>query len=357
MVTLPDQYVVEKFCQYAGYPKYNKRSNVWTAGCPICREGSSWGKKRRLYYKLEKSYIFCFNCGWKSGTIDFVKHITGLTFKEILSEADQYDTNDINIISSDTLTESTRESSIHSYTLPMDSINLLDTSQINWWRDTDKVTQQDKSYIDKAVCELEKRKLNVAINRPKTFWYSLTDKTHQYRLVIPFYSKDNKIIFYQSRSMTPGDNKPKYMSKTGGDKSLFNINQIDPALDSIFIFEGPIDSCFVKNGIATAGITDSTGEDLNTLQKSQLEDYKLYQKIWVLDSQWLDDTSYKKSQILADSGANIFIWPSSIGKRYKDVNELCIDIDSPGIGHEFIKKHSYTGLKAKLLLNDIRSNR
>ena len=56
---IPEGYVAEKFYQYAGYPKYKKLTNVYEAGCPICREGKSWGKKRRLYYVVKDNYIFC----------------------------------------------------------------------------------------------------------------------------------------------------------------------------------------------------------------------------------------------------------------------------------------------------------
>ena len=44
---IPEGYVAEKFYQYAGYPKYKKLTNVYEAGCPICREGKSWGKKAK----------------------------------------------------------------------------------------------------------------------------------------------------------------------------------------------------------------------------------------------------------------------------------------------------------------------
>ena len=53
---IPEGYVAEKFYQYAGYPKYKKLTNVYEAGCPICREGKSWGKKRRLYYVVKDNY-------------------------------------------------------------------------------------------------------------------------------------------------------------------------------------------------------------------------------------------------------------------------------------------------------------
>ena len=54
---IPQEYIVEKFYQYAGYPKYKKLTNVYEGGCPICREGKSWNKKRRLYYIVKEDHI------------------------------------------------------------------------------------------------------------------------------------------------------------------------------------------------------------------------------------------------------------------------------------------------------------
>lgn len=346
MVILPDQYVIEKFCQYGGYPKYNKRANAWMAGCPICREGSSWGKKRRLYYKLDKNYIFCFNCGWKSNSLNFIKHVTGMTFSEIAAESGEYTTN--NVVEQLEQDKPARNS--QTPPLPDDSINLFEQNQIRYWLTTG--TPNEKKIVADAISLLNHRKLYNAVNRPKTLWLSLTDYVHKNRITIPFYNTDNKIVFYQTRSIYEKD-KPKYLSKAGGVKTIFNINQIDPSLHSVFLFEGPIDSCFVKNGLAVAGITNGPGEDLTSTQTKQLEDLRLYNKIWVLDSQWLDKTSLDKTKLLVDQGHTVFIWPDNIGKQYKDLNDLCVDINKPGIGYKFIEKNSFTGLKAKLLLKNI----
>lgn len=349
MSMIPDQYVIEKFCQYGGYPKYNKRANTWTAGCPICREGSSWGKKRRLYYKLDKNYIFCFNCGWKGSTIDYVKHVTGMTFGEIMSETTSYNTNNVvQVLETEMPTKQTEVES-----LPHDSINLYDHTQVEWWMSSDSTTQQHKNIISKAIETVKRRKLDTCTNKPNTLWISLTDYTHKHRLILPFYDKTGKIVFYQSRDITNDTSKPKYLSKTGGEKSIFNIDKVDTRVDSLFLFEGPIDSCFVKNGIGVAGITNGPGEDLTRLQQSQLSDYRLYNKIWVLDSQWLDKTSKIKTNLLIEQGHTVFIWPESIGKHYKDLNDMCVDKNLPGIGYKFLEKHSYSGMKAKLMLKNL----
>ena len=56
---LPEDYVSQKFYQLAGYVKHKRYNNVYEGGCPICREGKSWGRKRRLYYVAKQNYIYC----------------------------------------------------------------------------------------------------------------------------------------------------------------------------------------------------------------------------------------------------------------------------------------------------------
>jgi len=34
---ITESYVVEKFYENAGYPRYKKISNIYEGGCPLCR--------------------------------------------------------------------------------------------------------------------------------------------------------------------------------------------------------------------------------------------------------------------------------------------------------------------------------
>ena len=73
----------------------------------------------------------------------------------------------------------------------------------------------------------------------------------------------------------------------------------------------------------------------------------MYNKIWVLDSQWQDNASYNKTKRLLDQGATVFIWPKDIGLVYKDFNDMTSDLSIDDISNKFITKHSYSGLKGK----------
>lgn len=340
---LPQDYIVQKFYQYAGFPKYKRLTNTYEASCPICREGKSWGRKKRCYYLTKDNVICCHNCGWYGSPVNWIKEVTGQNYQEIIKEASSYD-----ILPLDLMREEIKQPVfVNRQSLPLDSINLFDESQISYYK--------NNAVVKDALALITKRRLDTAINRPKTLWLSLTDKIHRNRIIIPFYDKKNEIIFYQSRAIYEKDTRimPKYLGKVNGERSLVNLNQITPDLDYIFIFEGPIDSFFVKNGTAVAGIQEHSSKSLTQLQESQMSSFKLYNKIWVLDSQWQDRASREKTERLIDENETVFIWPEKIGKKFKDINDICIAGKKDSINPEFFIENSYSGIKAKLLLSGI----
>lgn len=306
-------------------------SNSYRGCCPSCREGDSWGKKTRLNYYVSQGFLMCYNCQKTWSAYNWIKEIGGMTYKEIMQESSEYDHFSIPI------EEETEKKPKNAQTLPHDSINLLDDIQTTYYGDN--VVVQD------ALSIIKNRRLNTAINKCKTFYISLNDYIHKNRLCIPFYDPDGKVRFYQTRAMYPEDEDiAKYLSKSNSDKSVFGLNQIDTSMDHMFIFEGPIDSMFVKNGISMAGL------QISSYQESLLSKYMLYQKIWVLDNQLYKDEVFEKNMQLVKKGETIFIWPKEY-KRFKDLNELCCTLNIDYVKPEFFIKNSFKGEKAKVALS------
>jgi len=340
-VLLNEDYIVSKFYQYAGYVKYNRLAKTYYGGCPTCHEGSSWGKKRRLYYVVKKNLVFCHNCGLSMRPVKWIQTVSGLTYTEIIKENQVLDiTPHVEVAH----VEPTKQKAPDN-TLPEDAINLSDKQQIEFYK--------DNYFVCEALKLLQKRKLDIAVNRPKTFWISLTDKIHKNRLVIPFYDAANKIVHYQTRTVV--ENKkyklPKYLSKSGSEKTLFGINAVDERGRYLFITEGPLDACFIKNGIAVAGINEGRGDIFTSKQQEQLGQFSTLEQIWVLDNQHTDKASYNKTKFLIKNGCTVFIWPKEL-KKFKDLNELCINQNIGCVPEKFIIRHSYSGLKAKILLSN-----
>jgi len=337
---VPQEYVVEKFFQYAGYPKYKKITNVYEGGCPTCREGKSWGKKRRLYFVVKEDYIFCHNCGWSGSPVKWVQEVTGKNYVEIVQESKSFN--------SFTVPHFEKENDLTIAepppSLPGDCINLYDKTQCSFYG--------HETMVKHAISTCKTRRLFTAINKPKSLWFCRNDFVHKNRIIIPFY-EDKDILFYQSRKLEENkkDTKPKYLSKIGADKTVFNFDNIQNKVENIFIFEGPIDSFFVENGVAVGGI--SRGRALFTKrQEKQISQKPFHKRIWVLDNQWCDTTAKEKTKSLLSQGEKCFIWPEEF-KTFKDFNDICQKINRDSIESQFIVKNSYDELKGKLLLTKI----
>ena len=343
MIVIPEQYVVNVLYENIYKISYNKYNKSYNGCCPICKEGNSWGKKKRFYYIPDKELAYCHNCGYSKKALTFITEVTNKSLHEIINEVKEFD---IEILP---IEEPKEVKKVIDKSLPEDCINLSDISQIEYYK--------DNTVVKTALQLIKDRKLNKGINKPKTFYISLKDVVHKNRLILPFYDENDDIIFYQSRGLTKKDlfERPKYLSKVGAERSLYGMQNINSNLDNVFIFEGPIDSYFVENGLATCGITERSDKMFTSLQKEQINKLNLYEKIYVLDNQYCDKAALSKSIILADNNEKVFIWPKEL-KRFKDFNDICVAGNKDKIKPEFILKNTHSGLKAKLLLTEIKNS-
>lgn len=331
---LPSEYIQAKFYELAGFPKFIKGSGDYRGCCPTCREGKSWGKKRRLNYVPDKNFIHCFNCNKTWTPINWIMEQSGLEYNQVLEESKEYNFSNF---------EYNDEKFVRpeSETLPVDSINLFDKQQVDYF--------MSNKVVKDALRLIKDRRLDTAVNKPQALYVSLKDYIHKNRLIIPFYDHNNKIVWYQTRSIYKKDevDRPKYMSKLNSERSVYGLDRINEQIDYLFIFEGPIDSMFVKNGLAMGGIS------MSDLQEEQMKRYRLHQKIWVLDNQLKEneDVKYQVNKLM-ENGERVFLWPKKF-KGIKDVNELCVKVNKDSIRPEFFIENSYEGIEGLNKLGDL----
>ncbi len=336
---IPRGYILEKFFTHCKRPTLKKSSSVYNAECPYCKEGKSAGRKRRFFYIPEKEYMFCHNCGVTKKPLQFIMDQSGMSYPEVISEMSEYSTPVEDILKQ----KNTDVRKENKEALPTDSINLSDPCQVQFYK-SHKIVREALDYI-------HQRHLDIAVNRPHALWLSLTDEIHRDRLCFPFYDYGSRydISFYQTRVLPSQDtgNGPKYLSKVGANKTLYNIQNINPDTEVVWLLEGPIDSMFIRNAVAIAStyLTDIQQELL-------LRHFPLHKHVYVLDNQWLDKTSLKRTAELVQDGYSVFIWPKSL-RKYKDANELCVKTNISEIPIKYMQQHIYSGLKAELLLQEI----
>jgi hypothetical protein len=328
-VELNQEFLIETFFSYCKRPLHKRYQNVFNAECPVCKEGKSAGRSRRLFYFPHKRFFYCHNCVKSWQPFEWIKEITGWTFPEIVKKNKEKEGSSISapVVISPTPTKLIEEIP----DLPENSIDLLDEKQVSFY--------EDNKYVKLALTYCENRRLLTAVNSCKRFYLSLEDRVHKNRLVIPFFTSNGKINCYQTRALT--DNQfPKYLTKFG-EKELFGISNVSSEIPYVFIFEGPIDSMFVKNGVAMASFAP-TGH-----QVQQLNNLIGYEQIWVFDNDKNNKQTSNKIMNHVKSGKKIFIWPKEFMK-FKDFNEICCSLDLDEIPWNFIVKNSASGQEAMI---------
>jgi len=339
VISLPQEYVVAKFYEFGRSPIHNRFNNVYQCSCPVCRETL---KKKRCYYIPENDNIYCHNCGWSSKPWKWIIEVSGCTNQDIINEVKDYD------VTVDIGKKEEVLVKVQAATLPEDSINFSDNFQLDYYGDNNVITAS--KHIIKS------RRLDTAVNRPDNLYVSLKDKVHKNRIVIPFVNERGEVEFYQTRTVLDRDKKdrPKYLGKVGAEKTLFNIDKVSSDHDKVYIFEGPIDAFFVRNSVAVAGITER-GRSFTARQEEQLNGtLKWYDKVWILDSQWGDRASMIKSEALLNQGETVFIWPETLGRKYKDFNDLAIAANKDEISWEWIQKNTFHGLEGIVKMSEVK---
>lgn len=321
---LNQEFLIETFYSYCKRPLHKRYQNVYNAECPVCKEGKSSGRSRRLFYFPSKQYFFCHNCSKSWQPFEWVKEVTSLTVPEILKR-NREKSGEITIYKKP---EPIKQVVIND--LPEDSIDLTDPTQVEFYK--------DNKFVKIALQYIESRKLLTAINTCRKFYISLTDKIHKNRLVIPFIN-DNKTVCYQTRALTQNQ-FPKYLTKFG-EKELFGLSNIDSSIPYVFIFEGPIDSMFIKNGVALAALSPTEK------QAQQLSNLIGYQQIYVIDNDKNNKQTSRKVDKFIKEGKTVFVWPKDL-IRFKDFNEICTELELNEISWKFVVSNSFKGQQALL---------
>ena len=159
------------------------------------------------------------------------------------------------------------------------------------------------------------------------------------RLLIPFFNKEKEMHAFQGRSLD-GKSKTRYITIVNNEEvpKVYGLDTVD--FDKkYYVFEGPIDSMFIPNSIATAG-----GDLVSTVK-----DFPKKNMVVVYDDEPRSIETKKKLDKAIINGYNVCIWPTNL--IHKDVNDMVL----AGLSSDFIRyiidTNTHNDLRAKLALN------
>jgi hypothetical protein len=157
-------------------------------------------------------------------------------------------------------------------------------------------------------------------------------KDDDQRIIIPFHNAKNELVAFQGRAL--GESKVKYITiKLQEDTDKFyGLDTVDWT-KKVYVLEGPIDSMFINNSIATA--------DSNLTAVGVNDDVVL-----VYDNEPRNKEIVKNIDKAIKNNFAVCLWPESM--EYKDVNEMVMNGVSPDEIKNIIDTHTFSGLRANL---------
>jgi hypothetical protein len=161
------------------------------------------------------------------------------------------------------------------------------------------------------------------------------------RLVIPFYDEYGDLDAVSGRSLENGDYKLRYMTMRTNEskkKLIYGLDRVDLS-KKVFIVEGPIDSLFLDNCVASC---DS--DLINTKELLKTSD-----SVLIFDNQPRNKELLKIMENAVNKGYDIVIWPNDI--EGKDINEMVMSGKTKEDIQTIISKNTFNGITAAMKFN------
>ena len=306
-----------------------KHTNLWNFRCPICGDSKKSKTKCRgfVYEKRNKYFYKCHNCNYGTSFNRFLEKISPALHKNYITE--QY--------KEDAWRKKDEPKSIpefnfvpeFNYVLQgMDSISSLTTDHParNYLKNR---LIPERYFRDLYLCKEFKKWTNTII--PNKFSSLEHDAP---RLVIPFFDCKHNIIGYQGRSFDPKEQAKYITIKMKGVENLIYGEERINIKKKIYCVEGPLDSLFLPNCLAIAGLNFKGVKISNVI---------------VLDNERRNVQIIDALKKVITNGYSVCIWPDSV--KEKDINDMIIGGRTTDDIVEIIDNNTYSGLQANFQLS------
>lgn len=315
-----------------------KGSGRYNFSCPICGDSATDKKKARgnIYTKQGRLMYHCFNCSVSTNIPNFLKSIDQGLYGEYSIEKLREE-------------KSPQQVDLEEFVKKMKPPTFMKTNPFKGLKKISQLSPDDsmKRYVvERSIPNPYHAKLFKCPNFfswanevvPNKFEGKMLEYDET-RLLIPFLTKEQKMHAFQGRSMNPRS-KTKYITIVVDETQpkVYGLDTVDFS-KTTYVMEGPIDSMFVPNSIATAG-----GDIVSTLGFSRDKD----KFIIVYDNEPRSIETIKKIDKAITNGYSVCIWPENL--EHKDINDMVI----AGLSCDFIRyiidQNTFRDLPAKLAL-------
>ncbi len=311
---------------------FKKKSNsLFNFRCPYCGDSQKNKSKARGYiFPKGNSYIYkCHNCSVSTSAVKLIKHVDEKLYNQFVTEKYRED-------------KTHKESPAEKLSTTLKQMFKDSNSKL---RSLKKVSQLEDNHPARQFV----LKRNIPFNKHYKIFYapqfykwvntvvenkfSSIQKDHP-RLIIPFYTKEGDMFAFQGRALN--NENPKYITiKVDESKNkIYGLDDIDWS-KRVYVVEGPIDSLFLDNCIATAqSDLRVNGNDV----------------VLIPDNEPRNNEVVKQVKTYIEGNFNVVIWPSDI--KEKDINEMILSGKTERDIKDIIARNTFNGLLARTKLSE-----
>lgn len=307
-------------------------SETYRFRCPICGDSEKDKRKTRgyVFQRGGKLRYFCHNCGASMRFQYLIKSIDPTLYLEYVKEK---------------IKENNQTNETHEFAQKMKPPVFVKESQLAELIKVSKLKPDHpvKQWVDGRLIPTSSH-YKLFYSKKFASWVNsiIPDKfkaevENEPRLVIPFLDENKKLFGFQGRSFKKNGLRYITIMLDESKPKIFGMDTVDRTKD-IYLVEGPIDSLFIPNAIASAG------SDL--ISQLLLTDLPKDSMVVIYDNEPRNKEIVKKVEKTIEAGYRVCIWPRSI--EHKDINDMVLAGYTPEQVKEIIDECTYSGPTAKL---------
>ena len=314
-----------------------KGDYLWNFSCPYCGDSSKNRKKARGFIYRTKNDLFykCHNCSMGTTVAKLIEHMDASLYKEYVMERYKEGTNGTPYRGAYKTPKPDFDFTAPTFKKKVSFEGLKSFAAMQDNHPAKKIFLQrrlpEASWNDIYYCP----NFFEFTNRLVKNKFPSLEGDHP-RMVIPFRKQSGEIFAYQGRAF--GKEPQKYITiiLDSDYPKIFGMDKVDLSKKT-YVVEGPIDSLFLDNCVATAQ------SDL------RIPEYK-DNVVLIPDNEPRNKQITNQIERYIDEGYSVVVWPQGI--EQKDINDMILS----GMTHSeimmIIHSNTHSGLQAKTVFNN-----